>query len=143
MNQAHPNRLLKQIELLKMKLVNAEDFYEIQTHFMEKLADDREFMQLGKLKRHKQLEQVIALAVQKGLNFPTVTMQNMFFMQLPKQHFTHGTGLINGIAATYFYFSDIDVGLLTLYASPRTGGEMRMIRFSIRVMGSNPAPSPN
>ncbi len=143
MKKVDGNKFAQHLEILKMKLVHDDDFFEIKNYFFDHLAESDEFMEMGKHKRDKRLEQVLAFAAQQALNTKIVALQNVFFINLRKQHFTHGGGQMNEYLANFIYFSDIDVGLLTLAPFPPARGETKMARFSLHLVDQKPKPSPN
>ena len=143
MKKARRNEPLPHLAILKMKLVNEDDFHAIYSYFFDHLGENDAFMRMGKQKRNKRLEQVLAVAAQEALMTERAVMQNMFFIYLRGHRFTHGAAQINGYLASYIYFADIDVGMLALSPFPGSREESKFVRFSMHELGGKPKPFPN
>lgn len=143
MMQADGESFTRHLEILKQKLVQAEDFEEIQIYFLDHLGENNRFMQLGEVKRDNRLQRVLAVIAQQALQTPIVAVQHLTLIYLRRYRFTHGSGVLNGYMGSVIYFGDIDVGLLTLTPFPPSTEESKMARFSIRTVDYNPKPSEN
>jgi hypothetical protein len=126
---------------LKMKLITAKDFGEVFDFFFDYFGENEHFMKLGHAGRHELLEQVLVHSAKQVLRSNVIVMKNAFVILLPEQQFVHGAGQFNDYLANFFYFEDIDAGMLALAHMPFTD-ETQLIRFSCQQLGQTP-PRPN
>lgn len=125
---------LKQLPTLKMKLITATEFNDVFNYFFDYFGENEHFLKLGEPTRHELLEKVLAHSVKSILGTDLVVIRNGFFIHLPGQRFIHGGCNLNGYIANFFYFDDIDSGMLVL-ASPPYEQETKFVRFSLQMLG--------
>lgn len=138
-----PTPHLNHLQALKLKMGTATDFSEIFNYFFDHLGEDPAFLDIGQPIRHEVLEQVLAKIAGQILKTRWAAIQQALFIHLPQQGFIHGTcHLNNNYFATYFYFEDIDAGMMAMTDFPPSGGETQMARFSCHHLGQQ-RPSTN
>lgn len=133
---------LKRLPTLKLKLVTATEFSDVLNYFFDHFGENEEFMGLGKADRHPLLEEVLAHSARAVLQTSLIVMKNVFIIHVPGYHFVHGAFQVNGNLANFFYFEDIDTGMMAMTPSP-TSNETRFIRFSCQQLGKPPRSQSN
>lgn len=73
------------------------------------------------------LKPILERIGQRLLN-QAVALTTLPVTEIAEYNFLHGACLLNGKLASFFYFRDIDMGILTLLQSPKGGAAMA--RFS-------------
>ena len=133
---------LHMLPLLKKKLVQATEFNLVFHYFFDHFGENREFMSLGQEVHNRELESIISRIAGELLGTQVLLMKLML-IRVPKQQFVHGTGIFNGRLATFFYFEDINVGMMALLG-PHPDAETKFTRFSgMHMPPAKPKPSPN
>ncbi len=130
------------IAALKLKMISATDFSEILSYFFDHLGEDKGFLNLGRGQNNTYLKQILLLAARKALNIEEIKTSELQMIHLAEFKFIHGGGFFNQYLGTYFYFEDIDAGLLALAHFPPTG-RTEIVRFSCQVLDSKPKPFVN
>lgn len=133
---------VKQLPALKVKLVTAKNFLDVFNYFFDHFGENEDFMGLGEPKPHPLLEEVLVHTARQVIQSPVIIVRNAFFIHLPEQHFIHGACLFNAHLANFFYFEDIDTGMLALAPSP-LGKETQIARFSCQQLGKPRKPANN
>ncbi len=137
-----PTPYLRHLQALKLKMGTATDFSEVYNYFFDHLGENPAFLDIGQPTRHEVLEQVLANIAGKILKTRRVAIQRALFIHLPEHGFIHGTcHLNNNHIATFFYFEDIDAGMMATSPMPPTG-ETQIARFSCHRLGHQ-RPSAN
>ncbi len=108
---------------LKNTLVSATDFYDIADYFLT-LTETNYTAIDGKQSKNKVLTEMIAATVVQichayklTTKSETITLVNLFMIEVRERYFWHGSALINGsrqFILTFFYFSDLDKGLVSV-----------------------------
>ncbi|MCI0399534.1 MAG: hypothetical protein L0332_24130 [Chloroflexi bacterium] len=132
---------LGRLEILKKKLVAETDFYRVFNYFFDHFGENEAFLDLGGPTRHPTLEKIIA-QVGGGLLGTRVVLMNLLLIRLPEQGFIHGGCVLNGHVVNFFYFEDIQVGMMAIALS-RKQGETKIVRFSGLTVPGEPKPSLN
>ena len=135
---------LKQLDVLKQKLATSSDFMEPWRYFLDYFAEDASFMRLGDRHEGTDLEGVIA-AISRKLLSQEVSVDQALLTEIEGHEFVHGVCVVGGKMAGVIFFKDIDLGLLAITVSNRSG-EVLLSRFSTgRGAGwtdMSPAPMP-
>jgi hypothetical protein len=127
--------LPQRLRLLRERLVSAKDFRDPWNYFHDKLVVDRNFMRAGALEPNPDLERVLGAAAQA-----------YFHRQVPTAHFTaihlaehafwHGSGTFDLRQGIFFYFKEIDAGLVAIDSGAKYTA---FLRFSlVETVGSGP-----
>lgn len=133
---------VKKLAELKVKLVTETDFAAIFNYFFDHFGENDDFMGVGVPRHNDQLQQVLVSSAQPILQQSVISVSHMLMVYVAEQRFYHGAAFFNGTMANFFYFEDIDVGLLAL-ARQSAQGETMIIRFSLNVVGEPPKPFDN
>jgi hypothetical protein len=134
----------KQLAALKIKLVTESNFNEIFHYFFDHFGENDTFLKMGKPTRHSVLEQIIAQAAAQVARQQIVVLQNLFLIGLAEEKFIHGGCYFNDkYVANFFYFEDIDAGMISIGA-PTRSEETLFARFSCKaVEGEGEKKSPS
>jgi hypothetical protein len=132
-----PKQSLKKLPTLKMKLISATDFGEVFDYFFDHFGENEEFMNLGESTRNSLLEQALVQAASKMLNTTVIAIPKAFYISIPDYQFIHGAGQMNDALINFFYFEDIDSGMMAM-ASEKFGDETKLARFSCYILGEKP-----
>ena len=68
-----------------------------------------------------------------GVSRPTLV--NLMMVEVRKRNFWHGSGFVSGNIFTFFYFTDLDKGLITF---SNANGENLLIRLSAKTVAKKP-----
>jgi hypothetical protein len=110
------------IEGLKKTLVASPKFYDIADYFLTITETNMAALD-GRVAQNNVLQEILIstlteLARRQDIikaNTKMMTLDRMFMIEVPKQHFWHGSGLINNkYIFTFLYFADLDKGLVSL-----------------------------
>jgi hypothetical protein len=135
--QANLNKLAE----LKIKLVTATNFKTIFNFFFDHFGENEEFLKVGGPKHNELLQQVLVTSAQSVLKKSAIIVNNLLMVYVEEKQFYHGCAMFNHMLVNFFYFEDIDAGLLAL-APLSSEAESVIIRFSIRaVSGVRKTPS--
>ena len=104
-----------QIELLKQTLISEDDFGKIFSCFFSQLGEDAEFIRLGKKAKVPVLKQGFKKIGQQLFQEATVT--KLLSTYVKKYNFYHGSCFIASRPATFFFFGDIDMGMVGIIQS--------------------------
>ncbi len=116
---------LKKLDELKEKLMAAGSFADVMDFFFDHCGENLDFMALGKRVKSPLLTAVIQRVGEELLG-TRVRVTGTAFILLKKQRFIHGTGHINGRMIAFFFFKDIDMGLLGCHI----GDMSKFVRFT-------------
>jgi hypothetical protein len=106
---------------LKNILVASSHFYDIQDYFLTITETNYQAID-GKAGKNKILKEIILstlteLSRRQGIvdGDTKIMLVNMMMVEVRQRHFWHGSGMVNGKHVyTYFYFADLDKGLVSL-----------------------------
>lgn len=117
--------LYKKVNHLKELLETEEDFGLIASTFLD-VHEDPLFRQKGKKSKSTFLKEILVQMMET--KFPDSVFQIKIQVCLRKFQLYHGLVFFNGRPGNYFYFSDIQMGLLCL--TEDMTGRMSYIRFT-------------
>jgi hypothetical protein len=118
---------LTKLPILKDKMIKAKDFADPCNYFLDHFGENPAFMRAGAPADAAFLKPILERIGQRLLN-QAVALTVLPAAAIADHHFLHGACLFNGKLASFFYFRDIDMGILTLLQSPTSG--VVMARFS-------------
>jgi len=125
---------------LKQKLVNATQFSDVFSYFLDHFGEQPDFMGLGERTTDPFVEAVL-LQVGQTLFGKAVDLTGLLLVQLPEHQFLHGAATLGGKLATVIYFEDVHMGLIALDWSAK---ETKFSRFRGQPLPRrNVVPSPN
>jgi hypothetical protein len=133
---------VKKLAELKMKLVTATDFHPVFTFFFDHFGENMAFLRAGVPQHNDQLQQVLVACAQPVLQQSVISVSQAMMIYVAPQRFYHGGAWFNQMVANFFYFEDIDAGLLAL-AEPSAASETMIIRFSLQMLDEPLRPSAN
>jgi hypothetical protein len=127
---------------LKSRLVGDKSFSGVWDYFLTNFAENPAFMAEGARTEISFLQGL--LQVVAGQLFPGgAELDNLLTIRLGEHGFVHGGCTVNGRLLNFFYFEDIQTGMLAVvmgFSPPDT----KMVRFSGRMMPRPPGePSVN
>lgn len=99
------------LSALKQNLQTATDFIRPWDQFHDEVAMVSEYTQLAVPAVNPKLERCIK-AVAGHLFKVKAVVEDVYFLNLPDQHFWHGTCRVAGRVAIGFFFDDDDIGLV-------------------------------
>jgi len=123
----------KEIKEFKKLLSSSNDFREIWNYFSENFARNDSFFDLGKEIKSKKIKSLITLAGEKLLQ-KKVTVSNLAIANIKKFNFSHGACAIDNKFGAFFYFNDINIGLLSLMGNPLKN-EISFVRLTAIISG--------
>jgi hypothetical protein len=136
------HKSIKRLEELKVKLVTATDFFEVFNYFFDHFGENEDFMDRGVRKHNDYIQQVLVASAQQVLKTSKVVTHHPLMIYVKEQRFYHGAIWFNQILANFFYFEDINAGLMAL-AQVTGSSETAVIRFSLDEIGKKREPSRN
>ena len=116
---------LKQLDVLKQKLLTASEFADVLDYFYTHFGEHREFIAMGDRVDHPMLEAILGEIVKQF--FPEPKVGGMRLTRLDEPQFIHGGFTVNRHLANVIYFEDICKGLLAVVTGPT---DTKIIRFS-------------
>jgi arginine exporter protein ArgO len=121
---------LKKLDVLKEKMINAENFKEPWSYFFDHFAENSKFLDLGKKVKFPDLAFTLQQIAQQLILNPNVKITNLLVIGLIKQNFYHGAFFIENKLASFIFFKDISLGMVSVASSPRSPNAV-FSRFSL------------
>jgi hypothetical protein len=136
MNRASGNLELH-LRILRERLQHPTDYEKAFHYFLEEFAGDQNFIAQGVVEQAPQLAAVLSLIASRALG-KEVQWQQTRISALPAFRFHHGLGSVDGRVALFFYFEEINSGLVAII--PGQQGEAELGRFRLPGgLGADPA----
>ncbi|MDJ0835170.1 MAG: hypothetical protein QNK37_01560 [Acidobacteriota bacterium] len=102
----------REISDLKSHLLDNDDFASVNGFFFQALAENASFLELGKPIRSPMLKNAFRkIAVQM---YGRTGLEQLLVISVPVYKLYHGSCLIAGRPATFFFFNDLDLGLMAI-----------------------------
>ena len=98
---------------MKQRFIDAPDFGDLMQSFVDDFANDPRFLKLGSSVRDPKLEVVLGELAGQVAN-GVKTLDQVMLFRLPQYKFSHGAFFFGSWVGTFFYFEDIDRGLVAL-----------------------------
>jgi hypothetical protein len=127
---------------LKMRLISATDFYAVFNYFFDHFGENEEFIDKSIPRHNSKLQHVLIASVEPVLQQRTILARKVMMFYVPHEKFYHGAAIFNGVLTNFFYFQEIDAGLIALSLDAMTGKTV-IIRFSFQMVGEPPKASRN
>lgn len=121
---------LKKLDILKEKMINAENFKDPWSYFFDHFAENSKFMDIGKRVKFPELAITLQQVAQQLILKTDAKITNLFVIGLIKQDFYHGTFFIDNKLASFIFFKDISLGMVSVASSPRSP-QVLLSRFSL------------
>ncbi len=119
---------------LRQALVSESDFHKIQDYFLTLTETNIQAID-GQLGKNKTLKEVIQFVLGEVVGVSRPTLVNLMMVEVRKRNFWHGSGFVSGNIFTFFYFTDLDKGLITF---SNANGENLLIRLSAKTVAKKP-----
>jgi hypothetical protein len=119
---------------LRQALVSESEFHKIQDYFLTLTETNFQAID-GQLGKNKILKEVIQIALGEVMGTSKPTLVNFMMIEVRKRYFWHGSGFVDGKIFTFFYFGDLDKGLIT-FSKPK--GDNLIIRLSAKTVVKKP-----
>ena len=119
---------------LRQALVSESDFHKIQDYFLTLTETNLQAID-GKLGKNKTLKEIIQFILGEVIGVSRPTLVNLMMVEVRQRNFWHGSGFLNGNIFTFFYFADLDKGLITY---SKFSGENLLIRLSNKTVMEKP-----
>ncbi|MCP4702432.1 MAG: hypothetical protein GY862_37065 [Gammaproteobacteria bacterium] len=126
---------LKNLSVLKEKLLAAQDFDDPWNYFFEEFGMNPAFMRVGTQTKNAVLSKIVE-TVGREISYGKGKISNLLLVEIKEHQFIHGAGFFQGKMATVIYFSDIDMGLFAVM-SDGPGHNIFLARFSSVKMESD------
>jgi hypothetical protein len=101
---------------LRQHLMTEKDFSVIFNKFFDITETDMAFMRDGQMSQNAPILSLVKTSI--GIYFQKkeaeIKPKDMMFIENQKENLFHGSGLIFGHIFTFFYFQDLDKGMLGL-----------------------------
>ncbi|NJP07300.1 MAG: hypothetical protein HC837_17610 [Chloroflexaceae bacterium] len=133
---------MQKLAELKVRLISATDFYTVFDYFYDHISEDEHFMDMSTPTQNDFLQQVLVTCAQSALKQSVIAVSQMMMLYAEDAQFYHGGAWFNYLIANFFYFEDIDAGLMALVIKP-AGNETLIARFSIQALDQPKKPSKN
>lgn len=125
----------EKLEQLKGILCKTEDLSESSRFFLDNFGNNPDFMQHGKSVKHDRIKSIMkATCADLFGKQSKVTTLNIFSFK--KENFHHGLCHMDGRLAVFFYFDEIEMGLITIMMGP-VFGQCSYVRFSATTVDSS------
>lgn len=119
---------------LNSRLQNATDFMLPWTYFHDELAMSEAFRGAGSPAVNATLVQTLSVGATRALKKPlNATSPQMF--HVPEGQIWHGFVALGALHGIFFYYDDINMGLLGVMRSLTDGG-VDLVRFSVLTLSS-------
>ena len=136
MNTASQN-LPHHLGVLREHLQHATDYEKALYYFLEEFAGDVPFMEQSLTADAPHLLAVLTHVASKAMN-RTVQFDETRVLHLTSHKFYHGNGALEQRVALFFYFEELDAGLMALI--PGVNGPVEVARFRLKGgLGGNPS----
>ena len=113
--------------VLREKLEHATDYEKAFYYFLEEFAGDAQFVAEGQAEDAPHLLAVVAQVASKALG-NRVQPQDAKVWRLAEFRFSHGAAAVGGQVAMFFYFEEVNTGLVALIPGVRGGPELGRFR---------------
>lgn len=118
----------ERIDNLRELLVHEDHLPAIGKYFFDNLAEDRAFIQHGKVVKNPMLKKIIRKACDDFIS-KDQQMMKLLMVQLKGFPFVHGAFFIGPHLSNFFYFEELKKGMIIIVRS-MTSGETSFIRFT-------------
>lgn len=134
---------VKKLAELKIKLVTATNFHEVFTFFFDHFGENNAFLKVGTSKHNETLQEILVRSARPILKEKDViVLKDLRMIYIAEQKFYHGAAFINDMMMNFFYFEEVDTGLMAL-ARLKPGSQTMIGRFSLQAINKPSEPSPN
>lgn len=132
---------LSRLATLKAKLVQAKEFSDIWTYFLDHFGEDPAFHALGERTRNGFIEAIFD-NVAKAMFNGKIEGRDVLLTRLADHLFIHGGGIFGSHLVNVIYFEDIQVGVV-IVVKPFSKDPQQYIRFTGPLTPPSNQPSAN
>lgn len=134
MNAASQN-LSHHLEVLRAKLLHPTDYELALSYFLEEFAGDTAFVRQSLKYPAPHLFAVLGRVAKRVLE-EAPKVENFQALRLAEFKFVHGSAMASGRVALFFYFEELDTGLIALTPGAKGGTEVARFRLSSYAAGN-------
>ena len=134
------NMNLALLATLKERLINAKEFSDVWTYFLDHFGEDSAFLALGERTRNDVVETLLVQTAKKLCRL-NVSPEHVLLTYLPEYQFIHGGIFANGSMINVLYFGDIFMG--TIMVCTLGSEQTHVLRFTGREVADQTKPSMN
>ena len=119
------------IKELRRLLLNESDFEKTKDYFFDWVSEHNSTA-FGTTTKNKMLMTVLKSAISKVFKMDTIVFQNLLMHEVKGVHLIHGSANVEKITLAFFYFTDLDWGMMISFklGSKEAGiTRFRMIAF--------------
>jgi hypothetical protein len=120
--------LPRHLRVLKEKLQRATEYEQALYYFLQEFAGDAAFIQQCEPEESLHLVAALNHVVGKALGKET-KLENPRVFRLAQSRFSHGNAAADGRVVLFFYFDEVDTGIMALI--PGLRGEAEIARFRL------------
>jgi hypothetical protein len=128
--------LARHLEILSKKLQHPTDYEHALHYFLEEFAGDETFLGQGLTGTAPHLMAVIEEVAAKALGSRCEVLASRV-IHVPSHGFYHGNAALSERVALFFYFEQLDTGLLALIPGVRSAAQVSRFRLTSG-LGVNP-----
>lgn len=122
MNSASQN-FRHHLALLQERTLHPTDYEQAVHYFLEEFAGDEQFVRASDRETMPHLIAVLNKVASNALG-QNVELQGALVSFLREHRFVHGNAQVDGRILLFFYFQDVDTGVLMIIPGIRGDGEM-------------------
>lgn len=119
----------RHLGVLRERLLHPTDYETAVSYFLEEFAGDNAFVRASDPEKMPHLVSVLGKVVSKAVG-KTVEVEGALVSYLRAHRFVHGNGQAAGRVVLFFYFEEIDTGMVMIIPGMR--GEMEIARFKLQ-----------
>lgn len=127
MNSASQD-FVKHLGILLERMLHPTDYEKAVSYFLEEFAGDNAFVKASDPEQMPHLVAVLGNVVSKAVG-DTVKIEDALVSYLRAHKFVHGNARAGGRIVLFFYFEEVDTGMVMLI--PGVRGEMEIARFKL------------
>lgn len=124
---------------LKLKLTTDTDLGSIFDYFFDHFGENDDFIAASKPRYNSTLREILGYTIGIMLRKSGAQRAEVSMLTVPKQQFYHGTIKTSDYLAPFFYFEDIDMGIVAV----AEGDNTLFARFRVQQVSPPPAPPKN
>lgn len=120
--------LPRHLAILRERMLHPTDYELAVNYFLEEFAGDEGFLRGSEPDHAPHLLALLTHVASKAIGRPAEFDRSRLLL-VPQHRFYHGNAAVAGRVALFFYFQEVDTGVLALI--PGTRGAMEVARFRL------------
>jgi len=113
---------------LRERLLHQTDYERALHYFLEEFGGDKKFVEMGEVEQAPHLKAVLAHIASKALE-KSLELEQARISRIRGFRFHHGCAVVDGRASIFFYFEEVNAGLMAII--PGIRGEAEVARFRL------------